>query len=90
MCILLNLNIIFILLGSLLLAESYILTGQPGKAFDVCLKNAGSDVVHFLNAIRLFEKHSRSDLVIEMATKALELLIVSHSDRVWFVLFLQF
>ncbi|CAH1395818.1 unnamed protein product [Nezara viridula] len=66
---------------SLLLAESYILTGQPGKAFDVCLKNAGSDVVHFLNAIRLFEKHSRSDLVIEMATKALELLIVSHSDR---------
>ncbi|BET03507.1 Nuclear pore complex protein Nup160 [Nesidiocoris tenuis] len=58
--------------GSLILAESYLATGEYAKAYDVCMDRQGDNLMaQSLEVIRLFEQHSRPDLAISVARNVL-------------------
>uniref|UniRef100_A0A0A9YT05 Nuclear pore complex protein Nup160 n=2 Tax=Lygus hesperus TaxID=30085 RepID=A0A0A9YT05_LYGHE len=56
----------------MMLAESYLATGEYSKAYNVCMNEEGSPISHYLRVIRLFEVHSRPDFAITVAKKALD------------------
>ncbi|KAK9500761.1 hypothetical protein O3M35_001960 [Rhynocoris fuscipes] len=76
----------------LLLAESYLYTGEGGKAFDVAVGNQNQDMSHHMKVISLFERHSRPDLAIAVAKRAMAFpgnLSQSDKETLQSVLFLH-
>lgn len=69
------------ILGKLLLAQSYLATGEPHKAYNlVTFEN--QQIPFYLKAISLFELHSYPDYVIAMVGSILDMHNLSPSDIV--------
>lgn len=64
------------------LAESYLYTGEGGKAYDIAVGGQDEDMSHYIKVISLFERHSRPDLAIAVAKKAMDFpAYLSQSDQ---------